>query len=81
MLYILDIVMDNYEIVLKFCKIHDKSNFLIKLSTRHLHFQQHNVYQHYKVSLNRYLYLKFIYYIIGQAISIAFMPLVLIVDD
>ena len=30
-MYILDIVMDNYEIVLKFSKIHDKYNFFNKI--------------------------------------------------
>ena len=50
--------MDNYEIALKFRKINDKYNFLIKLSTRHLHFQQHNGYQHHKFSINPYFFIK-----------------------
>ena len=78
MLYILDIVMDNYEIVLRFTKIHDKYTFLIQLSTRHLHFQQHNRYQLRKFSLNPYLYLKLIYYVTGQTLNFAFILLLLI---
>ena len=57
--------MDNYEIVLTFSKIHDKYNFLIKLSTRHLRFQQHNGYQLHKFSINPYFFIK-----LGQCIAI-----------